>query len=87
METPFPEKIVHIHFRRENGEWFAVEYDSAERLFYGYIDVHPGTPHWGFFGMDEVADCWLPLLCPQAEVDLDWVPKKAKEIDRILGGE
>ncbi len=87
LDAPFPERIVQMHFLRENGEWFAVEYDPEQRRFYGYIDVRPGTPHWGFFSLDEVMDCWIPSLSPEAELDLDWQPKKAKEVSSILGGE
>jgi hypothetical protein len=41
----------------------------------------------GFFGLDEIDDCWIPSPCPEAELDLDWKPKKVKEITGILGGE
>jgi len=87
LDVPLPERLVQMHFLRENGEWFAVEYDPEQRRFYGYIDVRPGAPHWGFFSLDEVMDCWVPSLCPEAELDLDWQPKKVKEIPSILGGE
>jgi len=87
LDVPFPERLVQMHFLRENGEWFAVEYDPMQRRFYGYIDVRPGTSYWGFFDLDEVMDCWIPSLSPEAELDLDWQPKKVKEIPSILGGE
>ena len=87
LNMPSPERLVQMHFLRENGEWFAVEYDPDQRLFYGYIDVRPGAPNWGYFGLDEIMDCWIPSLCPEAELDLDWKPKRAKEIPSILGGE
>jgi hypothetical protein len=87
IDVPFPEKLVHMHFIREDGEWFAIEFDPAQRLFYGYIDVRPGTPYWGSFGLDEVVDCWIPSLCQEAEMDVNWKPKRAKEIPSILGGE
>ncbi len=41
QNVPFPDKLVHMHFLRENGDWFAVEYDPEQRMFYGYIDVRP----------------------------------------------
>ena len=87
IDVPFPEKLVHMHFLREDGEWFAIEFDPAQRLFYGYIDVRPDPPSWGYFGLDEVVDCWIPSLCPEAEMDVNWKPKRAKEIPSILGGE
>lgn len=87
QDVPFHEKLVQMHFTRENGEWFAVEYDPERQLFYGYIDVRPGSPHWGYFGLDELVDCWIPSLCPEAKVDLDWRPVRAKEIPSIVGGE
>ena len=87
FDVPFPEKLVHMHFLRENGDWFAVEYDPEQRMFYGYIDVRPDSPHWGYFGLDEVMDCWIPSLCSDPDLDLDWKPRMAKEIPAILGGE
>jgi hypothetical protein len=87
LDVPFPDKLVQMHFLRENGDWFAVEYDPEQRIFYGYIDVRPGTPHWGYFSFDEVVDCWIPSLCSEPEMDLDWMPRKTKEIPDILGGE
>jgi hypothetical protein len=84
---PCSERIVHLHFMRENGEWFAVEYDPSQRMFYGYIDFRPGPPHWGFFGLDEVVECWIPSLCKDPVLDMNWIPKKTKEISGILGGE
>jgi len=87
QSVPYPERWVQARFLRENGEWFAVEYDPEQQLFYGYIDVRPGPPHWGYFGLDEIVDCWIPSLCPELEMDLDWAPRQVKEIPAILGGE
>jgi hypothetical protein len=84
---PFPERWVQVRFCRENGEWFAVEYDPEQQLFYGYINVRPGPPYWGYFGLDEIVDCWIPSLCPELEMDLNWAPRQVKEIPAILGGE
>ena len=87
LQVPLSETIVKIHFVRENGEWFATEYDPDERRFFGYIDERPGSPHWGFFELEGVSDCYIPSLCPNAEIDADWTPKKAKDVLSILGGE
>jgi len=87
QSVPYPERWVQARFLRENGEWFAVEYDPEQQLFYGYIDVRPGPPHWGYFGLDEIVDCWIPSLCPELELDLAWAPRQVKEIPAILGGE
>jgi hypothetical protein len=87
VDVPFPEKIVKLHIFRENADWFIVEYDSSQRLFYGYANVRPGSPGWGCFALDEIANCHLPSFSPDAELDLRWRPKKAKEIQDILGGE
>ena len=87
MDVPFAEKMVPLHLLRENGDWYVIECDPEQRLFYGYIDVRPGTPHWGYFRLDEVTDCWIPSLSAEAELDGNWKPKRAKEIPGILGGE
>jgi hypothetical protein len=87
MDVPFHEKVVQMHVLRENAEWFIVEYDASQRLFYGYANVRPGPQGWGCFGLDEIEDCHLPSLSPDAELDLKWLPRKVKEIPDILGGE
>jgi len=87
MDVPFPEKIVQMHIFREYADWFIVEYDASQRLFYGYANAHPGSPGWGCFSLDELADCWIPSLSPDAELDLGWKPRKAKDIPDIMGGE
>lgn len=87
VNVPFSEKVVQMHIFRENADWYIVEYDPLQRLFYGYADVHPGPPRWECFSLDEIADCWLPSLSRNAELDPGWKPKKAKEIPEILGGE
>ena len=87
LQFPLAETIVKMHFIRENGEWFATEYDPDERRFFGYIDVRPGSPHWGFFDLDQVSDCYIPTLCPDAKIDANWDYKKAKDVTNILGGE
>jgi len=87
LDVPFTDKLVQMHFLRENGDWFAVEYDPEQRMFYGYIDVRPDPPHWGYFGLNEVVDCWIPSLSSEPELDLDWKPRMAKEAPGILGGE
>ena len=87
FDVPFPEKVIQLHIFRENAEWFIAEYDVSQRLFYGYANLHSGSPGWGYFSLDELSDCSLPSLNPDAEMDLRWKPKKAKEIPDILGGE
>ena len=87
IDVPCYEKVMHMHIFRENAEWFIAEYDASQRLFYGYANVHSGPPGWGYFSLDELSDCSLPSLSPDAELDLGWKPRKAKEIPDILGGE
>lgn len=87
IDVPFPEKIVRMHIFRENADWFIVEFDTLQRLFYGYANVRSGPPGWRYFSLDEINDCWLPSLNPDAELDLEWKSRKAKDIQAIMGGE
>lgn len=86
-DTPFPEKYVLMHFIIDNGEWFAVEYDPAEHLFYGYVDLRPGHPEWRCFSLYELSDLRTSLLDVDVERDARWMTKKVKEIPVIVGGE
>jgi hypothetical protein len=85
LDVAFQEKLVKMRFFREGAEWLAVEYDPRERIFYGYLDVRPGLPHWGFFALDELMAVCAP--CQEVECDSHWTPTKAGEIPLILGGE
>lgn len=87
VDVQFSEKVIQMHIFRENAEWFIAEYDSSQRLFYGYANVHSGPPGWGYFSLDELSDCSMASFSPDAELDLGWKPRKAKEIQDILGGE
>jgi hypothetical protein len=80
LDIPFSEKAVYMHFFEEGADWFAVEHNPEEKMFYGYIDVRPGISRWGSFCLDM-------LDAREVQIDMNWKPMKSKEVPSIIGGE
>lgn len=48
--------IAHAKFFNPVGDgvWFALEYDPAERVFFGWAEVFRGCGELGYFSLDEL---------------------------------
>ena len=81
---PEDDKIVRMHFFLGGSDWYAVEYDCLDRLFFGYAilnnDLH--NSEWGYFSFDELRNLRTSQGF-EVERNLQWKPTKALEIDNI----
>jgi len=59
------------------GTWYATEYDTERRLFFGYAEIFEGE--WGYFSLDELESVKGPLGIG-IERDLWWNEKRFSEI-------
>ena len=61
------------------GTWYAVSYDSNERIFFGYVSIFGDyCDEWGYFSLDELQSFKGPFGIG-IERDLYWIEKKAGE--------
>ncbi len=43
-----------------SGNWYATEYDSKSRMFFGYVSIYGDWNEWGFFSLKELEDFESP---------------------------
>lgn len=81
---PAEEKIVHMHFFIDGCDWYIVEYDHDERLFYGFaiLNSDDENAEWGYISFDELISV-RNRLGIEVDHDLHWTPKPAGDIDNI----
>ena len=64
------------------GTWYATEYNSEERLFFGYVSIFGDwNDEWGYFSLDEL-EGFKGQFGLGIERDLFFVEKRAS---RVLG--
>jgi hypothetical protein len=77
-QVPGDDKLVYIWLKdpKRGWNWFGVEYDPKERIFFGYVQGFENE--WGYFSLDELIDC--------RRVMVDWTfePLPLRELLRIL---
>ena len=79
---PLEEKMVYVKYFSPLGNmvWYPVEYDPEEKLFFGYANIFEGE--FGYFGLEELENIRLPFGM-HIERDIDFIPKKIKDIKDI----
>jgi hypothetical protein len=76
------DKIIAMHFFIGSADWYAVEYDPSERLFWGFVNLGDDqNAEWGYFSLDELMD----LKFGPFELDFDqhWIPVPARQVGNI----
>lgn len=43
-----------------SGSWYATEYDSKKKMFFGYVSIYGDWNEWGFFSLKELEDFESP---------------------------
>jgi len=85
--TPLEDKLIHMHFFLGGCDWYAAEYDPADRLFFGYAILNDDLQNaeWGYVPYDELR---AVKTREGIEVDreLPWHPLPARDIHRIRSG-
>tara|TARA_E500000318_G_C3562800_1_gene214256 strand:+ start:643 stop:942 length:300 start_codon:yes stop_codon:yes gene_type:complete len=73
------DKIVYAKFFNPIGSWtwYAIEYDSEEKLFYGAVDGD--FFEFGYFSLEELETIELPFGM-KIERDIHFKPKPLSEI-------
>ncbi|MDP3052424.1 MAG: DUF2958 domain-containing protein [bacterium] len=81
------EKMIHMHFFLGGCDWYAAEYDSESRIFFGFAILNDDLEmaEWGYFSLQELCDLKVGFL--EVDRDLHFEPRKAMEIERIRQAE
>lgn len=62
------------------GTWYATEYDSDNKMFFGYVSIFGGIEdEWGYFSMTELESYESPYGTG-IERDLYWTERKASSV-------
>jgi len=79
--VPAEAKILAVKFFAPwtNWTWYGVEYDPAQRLFFGYVEGL--EKEWGYFSLDELESVTGPVGL-KIERDMWWEPIKFSEKDK-----
>lgn len=88
--THFAEKTVHVRLFAlgSAATWLIAEYDSADKVAFGYADLfgqgEAGGAEWGYVSIDELEELRF-LGIPRVELDAHFTPKPFRECVRADG--
>jgi hypothetical protein len=82
-ETPLGDQIVHVKFFTPwaGWTWYGLEYDPAEKMFFGYVDGLDGE--YGYFSLTELESIEGPVGL-KIERDRHFGPTPMSEIPGLV---
>lgn len=80
--VPLPEKNVYFHFFCGNSDWWILEYDPKDRLFFGIAKIF--VHELGYISFDEMKEA-KAFGVMEVERDLYFKVKKVKDIEELKG--
>lgn len=84
---PLEQKVVRAHFFLGGSDWYAVEYDPDQRLFFGYAILNNDfqSAEWGYFHLDELRSVRTREGF-EVDRDLYFEPQQARDVPKIRRG-
>lgn len=79
---PLSERYVYFHFFCGNSDWWILEYDPKDRLFFGIAKIF--VHELGYISFDEMKEV-KAFGVMDVERDLNFNVKKVKEVDALKG--
>ena len=78
------DKLIYEHFFIFSSDWYIAEYDPKDKIMFGFAILNDDyqNAEWGYVSYEELRD--LKVYGFEVERDMDWYPKKAGLIDRIV---
>ncbi len=85
-KIPLEQKTIYEHFFLGGCDWYAAEYDPADRLCFGYAILNDDllNSEWGYFSLNELRRLRIGPF--EVDRDLFWKERPASEIERIVMG-
>jgi hypothetical protein len=80
--VPLSERNVYFHFFCGNSDWWILEYDPNDRLFFGIAKIF--VHELGYISFDELRDV-KAFGIMEVERDLDFETKKVKDVEALKG--
>ena len=80
--VPLSEKNVYFHFFCGNSDWWILEYDPNDRLFFGIAKIF--VHELGYISFDEMKEA-KAFGVMEVERDLNFDVKKVKDVDALKG--
>lgn len=88
-KIPLKEKDVYLHFFIGGCDWYIVEYDKKNEIFFGYAIINGDfmNAEWGYISFIELRNLNM-AGCIEVDCESEtWFPiQKAIEIDNICRG-
>lgn len=88
-KASLPDITIHQHYFLGSADWWVAEYDSNDRLFYGYVCLNdPINAEWGYSSLDEMLALKVSPLDTEAAFEIDrdlyWKPCAVPEVEGIV---
>lgn len=85
-KIPVKDHIIYEHFFIFSSDWYISEYDQKSKIMFGYAILNDDyqNSEWGYVDYNELKE--LNVHGFEVDRDLDWYPKKASLVDRIVKG-
>lgn len=88
-ESSLPEIKIHQHYFLGSADWWVSEFDSENRLFYGYVSLgDTQMAEWGYTALDELLNLKVPLgesaNSMEVDRDLHWETRPISQVDGIV---
>jgi len=77
-------KLVYFHFFIGGSDWYVVECDPDQELFFGFTVLNNDLENaeWGYISFKELKE--LKVSYAEVDRDLYWNIRKASEVEQIV---
>ena len=81
--VPLKDKVISMHFFMGGCDWYVVEYDQNDKLFWGFAILNGDLQNaeWGYFGLEELASIKVGFV--EVDRDIHRGKVKASEVYNI----
>lgn len=83
-KTRTEDKKIFLHFFIASTDWYIVEYDPQEGLFFGFTILNNDLENaeWGYISFAELKHIKIGFV--EVDRDLHWNVRKASEVEQIV---
>ena len=84
-DVPLQDKLIWLHFFIAGCDWYVVEYDPREKLFWGFAILNGDylNAEWGYISFGEMREILVNGIEIDCEREEFWKVRPAGEVDKI----